>query len=182
MAMGSVGHVRLGATGMEVSELCLGAWMFGSQSADGTDIVDERTGVAEDLDDRLVAVLAAGEAAATAADVDAAMLDRVRSLGYVGGTVDPALDSGADAKDLIGFHNRYSELQVLMARGRGDEAAAASSPGSGPCGSRRSHRASASSSRRRQRLRWMRALLRRRPRAGDRGLVQTRTRARARRP
>jgi aryl-alcohol dehydrogenase-like predicted oxidoreductase len=41
--MGSVGHLRLGSTGMEVSELCLGAWMFGSEISDGSEIVDEQT-------------------------------------------------------------------------------------------------------------------------------------------
>ena len=39
-----VGHVRLGGTGVEVSELCLGSWMFGTRSAEtDTEIVDQGT-------------------------------------------------------------------------------------------------------------------------------------------
>jgi 1-deoxyxylulose-5-phosphate synthase len=36
-----VGHVRLGKTGMEVSEACLGTWMFGTKSPAGQEIVPE---------------------------------------------------------------------------------------------------------------------------------------------
>jgi aryl-alcohol dehydrogenase-like predicted oxidoreductase len=37
-----VDYVRLGSTGVEVSELSLGTWKFGPQGADGTEIVDQR--------------------------------------------------------------------------------------------------------------------------------------------
>ena len=36
-----VDYVRLGSTGMEVSEVCLGPWLFGTESkAKGSEIVD----------------------------------------------------------------------------------------------------------------------------------------------
>jgi aryl-alcohol dehydrogenase-like predicted oxidoreductase len=42
-----VGHVRLGNTGMEVSELCLGTWMFGTTSpVTGAEVVDRDTALA----------------------------------------------------------------------------------------------------------------------------------------
>ena len=37
-----VGYVRLGSTGMEVSEVCLGAWMFGTMSPADSEVVGER--------------------------------------------------------------------------------------------------------------------------------------------
>ena len=36
-----VGYVRLGNTGMEVSEACLGTWMFGTMSPAGSEVVGE---------------------------------------------------------------------------------------------------------------------------------------------
>jgi len=36
-----VEYLRLGNTGMEVSEACLGSWMFGSKSPSGSEIVTE---------------------------------------------------------------------------------------------------------------------------------------------
>lgn len=45
-----VDYVRLGSTGMEVSEVCLGTWMFGTESkAEGSEIVD-RDGALSILD------------------------------------------------------------------------------------------------------------------------------------
>jgi len=42
-----VAHLRLGNTGMEVSELCLGTWMFGTTSpVTGDEVVDRDTAVA----------------------------------------------------------------------------------------------------------------------------------------
>lgn len=38
-----VEYLRLGGTGMEISEACLGAWMFGEEAPDGTEIVAEDT-------------------------------------------------------------------------------------------------------------------------------------------
>jgi aryl-alcohol dehydrogenase-like predicted oxidoreductase len=41
-----VAYVRLGNTGTEVSEICLGAWMFGSTSpVTGSEVVDEATAI-----------------------------------------------------------------------------------------------------------------------------------------
>ena len=33
-------YVNLGTSGLEVSQLCLGAWMFGTELDDGTEVVD----------------------------------------------------------------------------------------------------------------------------------------------
>ena len=40
-----VGYVRLGKTGMEVSEACLGTWMFGTVSPAGSEVVGEEEGL-----------------------------------------------------------------------------------------------------------------------------------------
>ncbi len=37
-----VEYLRLGRTGLEVSEACLGAWMFGEEAPDGSEIVTEK--------------------------------------------------------------------------------------------------------------------------------------------
>jgi 1-deoxyxylulose-5-phosphate synthase len=40
-----VEHVRLGNTGVEVSEACLGTWMFGTRAPSGAEVVTEETAV-----------------------------------------------------------------------------------------------------------------------------------------
>lgn len=38
-----VEYLRLGNSGMEVSEACLGAWMFGETAPSGAEVVNEET-------------------------------------------------------------------------------------------------------------------------------------------
>ena len=90
-------------------------------------VVSSHPLVARELAERLAVHLADAAGRGAAVDLDEETLARLRSLGYVGGAVDPvktaAFDPGGDdPKDLIGFHNRFIEFQHLVSGQKYDRA------------------------------------------------------------
>ncbi len=90
-------------------------------------VVSSHADVADELDTRLAQRLAIGPDSAEPVAVDQATLDRLRSLGYVGGRIDDrtAVDeSRADPKDLIELHSQVSTLERLASGGQLERAEA----------------------------------------------------------